>query len=88
MRTDFGVSMDSHAAWVCRARPEADWVDSLVASNCAEVLLTARADESGVGRQLVLELAGLLTRRLARGRPAIRVRFVPNSERRSSGYRR
>ena len=88
MRTGSGVSMDAHAAWVCRSLPEADWVASLVDSNCAEVLLTARVDESGVGRQLVLELAGLLTRRLGRSKPAIRVRFVPTSERRSPLPRR
>jgi hypothetical protein len=76
-----GVSMDSPAIWICRAGPGERWVDSLVDANCTEVLLTARVSESDIGRQLVLELAGLLTRRLGRNNPAIRVRFVSNSGR-------
>jgi hypothetical protein len=74
--TDSGVLMDSSVAWICRTAPFARWVQSLVESDCAEVLLTARVGESGVGRQAVLELAGFLTRELARSKPAIRVRFA------------
>jgi hypothetical protein len=80
-----GPSSAAEAAWTCGQALESEWLDTIAASHCPELLLTASIDESGAAKQLVLELAGLLTRRLEGTRPLVRVRFLPRSlERRRS----
>ena len=77
-----GVSSEE-ADWTCEL--ESGWLDAIAAARSPELLLTASVDDSGAAKQLVLELAGLLTRRLQRVKPLIRVRFVPRPvERRAS----
>jgi hypothetical protein len=72
-----GPSLATETAWTCGQNLESGWLDAIAASHCPELLLTASVDESGAAKQLVLELAGLLTRRLEGSRPLVRVRFLP-----------
>jgi hypothetical protein len=63
--------------WRCRELGGASWVEAISAARCSEVVLTARLGNDERARHLVLDLAELLTRRLAATKPHIRVRFLP-----------
>jgi hypothetical protein len=65
--------------WTCRTPSDSDWAEALSSARCSEVLLTALNDDEP-SKHLVLELAGLLTLKLAATQPLIRVRFLPPSE--------
>jgi hypothetical protein len=67
------------ATWVCREPANSGWAEALSSAHCNEVLLTALSDDPH-SKQLVFELAGLLTLKLAASRPLIRVRFLPQSK--------
>jgi hypothetical protein len=60
--------------WTCRQL--SGWVEALSAARCSEVVLTA-LDDHPPAKHLVLELAELLTLKLAATQPLIRVRFLP-----------
>jgi hypothetical protein len=64
--------------WKCRELSTAGWVEAISSAQCTEVVLTARLGDDGPARHLVLELAELLTQKLAATQPLIRVRFLPH----------
>ena len=70
--------------WRCRELGGAGWVEAISAARCDEVVLTARVGNDERARHLVLDLAELLTRRLAATKPHIRVRFLPLLEEQST----
>lgn len=75
----------SSPKWTCRQSLESGWVEALSSSRCREVVLTAMLDDDQPAKHLVLELAELLTFKLAATHPLIRVRFLPSAgERRTS----
>ena len=70
------------ATWSCGPHFESDWVRTLASARCSEVVLTARLGDDQTAKHLVLELAELLTLRLAATQPLIRVRFLPTGSKR------
>jgi hypothetical protein len=75
----------SSPKWTCRQSLESGWVEALSSSRCSEIVLTAMLDDDQPAKHLVLELAELLTFKLAATHPLIRVRFLPSAgDRRTS----
>jgi hypothetical protein len=77
----------SSITWTCRQPLESGWVETLSSARCSEVVLTAQLDDDQPAKHLVLELAELLTFKLAATHPLIRVRFLPSSTDRRAARR-
>jgi len=65
--------------WICSDDAEFDWIAELSSAQCNEVVLTARLGDNLAAKHIVLELAELLTFRLAATQPLVRVLFLPIS---------
>jgi hypothetical protein len=68
---------EPNRTWVCPQSFGSNWVEAISSAHCREVVLTARLGNNLPAKHLVLELAELLTFRLAESQPLIRVRFLP-----------
>ena len=75
--TELAVELGAEGGYRWSHAPEADggWLDVLAEAGCTEVTLTARLGDHGA-KHAVLELAELLTFKLAATQPLIRVRFL------------
>ena len=70
--------------WICPERLASNWLQTIAAARCSEVVLTARLGDDLHAKHRVLELVELLTIELAASQPLIRARFLPTE----SGRRR
>jgi hypothetical protein len=66
--------------WASAPRVAPSWLEALSSTRCSEVVLTARLGDDVLAKHHVLELAELLTLKLADSQPLIRVLFLPASE--------
>jgi hypothetical protein len=64
------------AKWTCGERFASNWLQTITAARCSEVVLTADLGDDLNAKHRVLELAELLTFELAATQPLIRVRFL------------
>jgi hypothetical protein len=64
--------------WTCRQPLESGWVEAISSARSGEVVLTAELDHDLPAKHRVLELAELLTMKLAPSQALIRVRFLPS----------
>ena len=72
-----GLATAADATWTCAGRFGANWLETISAAGCSEVVLTAHLGNDIPAKHRVLELADFLTFRLSGSHPLIRVRFLP-----------
>jgi len=67
----------ANSSWTCTGGLASNWLESLSAFRCREVVLTARLGDDATAKHRVLELAEFLTFKLSDSQPLIRVLFLP-----------
>ncbi|HEY3255993.1 MAG TPA: hypothetical protein VGJ91_18670 [Polyangiaceae bacterium] len=62
--------------WACTGSVGSNWLELISATDCREVVLTARLGNDVLAKHLVLDLAEFLTLQLTASQPLIRVLFA------------
>jgi hypothetical protein len=74
--TEVELEAAANRTWTCPESFGSNWLEAISSAHCNEVVLTARVGSDSSAKHLVLDLAELLTFRLAASQPLIRVLFV------------